>query len=346
MPSLYGTNGFVDMRSLISLNYPITIIIGARGTGKTYGALKTYIEDKKPFILMRRTQSELEEIIRPEFNPFKSLNNDMGWNIIPSKVGKSTAAFYEGVEIDGKIKPSGERLGYAMALSTMASVRGFDASDITHLFYDEFIPEKHVRMIKSEGEAVFNAYETINRNRELKGQPPLYALFASNSNNIASPVLMELELSQKFYDMERKGQEYSILKDRGILLINLAKSPISARKSKTVLYKAVKDGHFKDMSLSNKFSVDASNIKPRPLIEYNIYLAVGELCIYKHKANNTYYVTKHRSGQTDKTYTAGETDLKRFIKHNSRLWFAYMKNKVMFETVADEVLFNAYFGNA
>lgn len=345
MPPLYGENGYVDMKMLIELHFPITIVIGARGTGKTYGALKYYIENKRPFILMRRTQNELDEIIRPEFNPFKSLNNDLKWNIIPAKVGKSTAAFYKGVEIDGRIKPDGERLGYALALSTMANVRGFDAADITHLFYDEFIPEKHVRMIKSEGEAVFNAYETINRNRELKGQPPLYALFASNSNNIASPVLMELELSQKFYEMERKGQEYSILKDRGILLVNLANSPISAKKSKTALYAAVKDGHFKNMSLSNKFNIDASNIKPRPLIEYNIYLVVGELCVYKHKSNSTYYVTRHESGKTAKRYTAGETDLKRFIKQNAKLWFAYMKNKVNFETVADEVLFNAYYGN-
>ena len=333
------------MDMIINLKYPITIIIGARGTGKTYGGLKHYIENDNSFILMRRMQSELDEIIRPEFNPFNVLNNDLGWDITTAKIGKSTAGFYHSQLIDDKIKPVGSALGFALALSTMANIRGFDASNITHLFYDEFIPEKHVRSLRSEGEAVLNAYETINRNRELKGQEPLYMLLASNSNNIASPVLMELELSQKYYEMEKTGQEYSILKDRGILLVNLAHSPISQQKAGTVLYKAVKNGHFKDMSLSNKFNVDNSNIKPRPLIEYSIMLTVGELNIYKHKSKNHYYITRHLSGQPNNIYTASETDLKRFVKWNSKLWFAYMKNRIDFETVADEVLFNAYFGN-
>ena len=40
------------------------------------------------------------------------------------------------------------------------------ASDI---IFAEFIPEAHERLIKNEAAALFNFYETINRNRELDG---------------------------------------------------------------------------------------------------------------------------------------------------------------------------------
>jgi hypothetical protein len=40
-------------------------------------------------------------------------------------------------------------IGYTCALSTLSNMRGFDASDIQLLICDEFIPEKHERLLKN-----------------------------------------------------------------------------------------------------------------------------------------------------------------------------------------------------
>ena len=67
-----------------------------------------------------------------------------------------------------------------MALSTFGNLRGVDFSDVDMIFFDEFVPQKNARPIKAEAEAFFNLYETVNRNRELDGRPPVRVLMLSN----------------------------------------------------------------------------------------------------------------------------------------------------------------------
>ena len=55
--SIYLKSGYLDVEKILSYKLPFNFIIGGRGTGKTYGALKTaYINDIR-FMLMRRTQA-------------------------------------------------------------------------------------------------------------------------------------------------------------------------------------------------------------------------------------------------------------------------------------------------
>ena len=127
---IYTAEGFCDIKGIIQQGYPFNFICGGRGTGKTYGALKYAREDHKKFILMRRTQSQADLISKPEFSVFKPLNGDNGWEVIPERVSKYNSAF---VEDDIQI-------GFTCALSTISNMRGFDASDVELLIYDEFIP--------------------------------------------------------------------------------------------------------------------------------------------------------------------------------------------------------------
>ena len=50
--NLFLENGYVDMARIIEQKYPFILMTGARGTGKTYGALKYVIEHKMKFIYM------------------------------------------------------------------------------------------------------------------------------------------------------------------------------------------------------------------------------------------------------------------------------------------------------
>lgn len=341
--NLYLDSGYVNMKAIINAGLPFNFVVGGRATGKTYTTLKTVKEDNIKFMFMRRTQSQLDLINKPEFSPFKSLNRDMGWNVHSVSLTKYNAGFYDAELVDGKPVPSGEPIGYSCALSTVSNMRGFDASDVTLLIYDEFIPERHERPIKNEGSAFLNAYETINRNRELQGRNPLQVVCLANANDLANPIFIELGLVSKAEKMKRKGQDVSIDRNRGIGIFMLNDSPISTMKKTTALYRLTTGSEFERMSLSNDFaSRDYTNVANRPLQEYNPVVRVGELCIYQHKSNGKYYVSTHTKGSPT-TYGVTETELARFRKAFFWVWTEYMMNRVEFEEVLCELLLTKYF---
>ena len=97
---IYLDNGYLNINQILSYGVPFNFIVGGRGTGKTYGTLKTaYIENKR-FILMRRTQAQCDLINKPEFNPFKALNNDTGSNAVVKSISKYNAKIVEETEED------------------------------------------------------------------------------------------------------------------------------------------------------------------------------------------------------------------------------------------------------
>ena len=333
---LYQENGYVNIKGILEEGLPFNFVLGGRATGKTYTTLKTVKEDEIPFMFMRRTQSQTDLINKEDFSPFKSLNRDMGWDVTTSPVTKYNAAFY-----DGEDSPP---IGYTCALSTIANVRGFDASNVRILIYDEFIPETHERPLKNEGAAFLNAYETINRNRELYGQPPLQVLALANANDLSNPIFIELGLVSKVERTMRNGGDRYIDRDRGIGVFLLKNSPISAKKAETALYKLSKNSEFAKMAIANDFANrNYDNVKPRPLREYALTVVIGELAIYKHKSKTEYYVSTHITG-TAPAYKSNEYDLKRVQRDCGWLWLAYMRGTVKFEEVLCEILFTKYLG--
>ena len=333
---IYLDNGYLNINQILSYGVPFNFIVGGRGTGKTYGTLKTaYIENKR-FILMRRTQAQCDLINKPEFNPFKALNNDTGSNAVVKSISKYNAKIVEETEEDERL------LGYTCALSTIANMRGFDASDVELLIYDEFIPEKHERAIKNEGSAFLNAYETINRNREIKGEKPLQVLCLANAFNIANPIFLELGLVGRCEKMKNSGQEIFIDKERGVCVVLLQKSKISKAKANTALYR-LSSGSYADMALSNDFVYNNSdNIKSMALKEFKLLCTVGEISIYKHKSKRLFYVSEHRTG-TAPIYKSDEVNLQRYRKnHGVALYGAYMRNNIICESLLTKSLFELY----
>lgn len=333
---IYLDNGYLNIEQILSYGVPFNFIVGGRGTGKTYGTLKTaYIENKR-FILMRRTQAQCDLINKPEFNPFKALNNDTGSNAIVKSISKYNAKIVEETEEDERV------LGYTCALSTIANMRGFDASDVELLIYDEFIPEKHERAIKNEGSAFLNAYETINRNREIKGEKPLQVLCLANAFNIANPIFLELGLVGRCEKMKNTGNELFIDKERGVCVVLLQKSKISKAKADTALYR-LSSGSYADMALSNDFVYNnTDNIKSMALKEFKLLCTVGEISIYKHKSKRLFYVSEHRTG-TAPIYKSDEVNLQRYRKnHGVALYGAYMRNNIICESLLTKSLFELY----
>lgn len=343
---LFSENGYVDIKKILSLKIPFTFVIGGRATGKTYTTLKTVIEERIPFMYMRRLQSQADLINKPEFSPFKSLNVDLHWHITTAPISKYNAGFYNSymdyetnkMEIDAK------PLGYTCALSTVSNLRGFDANEIELLIYDEFIHEKHERDLKNEGEAFLNCYETMNRNRELKGRPPMQCILLANSTNMANPIFISLGLVRVAQKMKETNNPIYINRKRGIAIFMLDASPISKQKQDTALYRLTENSDFNRMALGNEFATEEiGRVESKSLKAYKPYVQVGELCIYKHKSEHLYYCTTHSSG-TPETFGSGEAELTRFRKKYYFLWQReYMHNNIIFEEYICQILFEQYF---
>lgn len=338
MTNIYHKNGYINVDKILGYSVPFNFIIGGRGTGKTYGALKYMVETGVKTMVMRRTQSQTDLINKQEFSPINPVANDLKKDIKVKTISKYSASITDQTNEENK-----KVLGYTCALSTISNMRGFDTSDIKLLIYDEFIPEQHERLIKNEGGAFLNAYETINRNRELKGEKPLQVLCLANSNNIANPLFIELGLVDRVRKMMCKGNDLLIDRDRGILVALSTYSTISKQKKDTALYKVSADSEFSGMAIDNEFSYnDFENIMPKPLKEFTPVCIVGDIAVYKHKDRREYYISSHRSGSPP-MYGSDKTGLKKYRSHYGlRLQSAYMREQVFFESALTKSLFELY----
>ena len=334
-------SGYVDMRAVFELPFTFIWIVGGRGTGKTYSALEYLLESKTRFMMLRRTASQAQIVQNPAMTPIKSVVNDRGWKYTVARVVKGIGGIYEYQNTDGKDELIYPAAGYIAALSTFANVRGFDASDIDAIFYDEFIKEEHEKSMKGEADALLNAYETMNRNRELQGQNPIKMVAASNSTDLANPYFVQLGLVTEFERMRQKGQMVRELPSRDTCLIDLQHSPISEQKRNTALYRMARNTEFASMALDNSFGVDLGQYKSKSLKEYKPLLAVGELVVYRHKSRHEFYVTPHRSGNPP-YYGTSKQALTRFRLQNRWLVAAYINQQISFESYFCEALLCQY----
>lgn len=334
--NLYLESGYLNPAIALDCPEPFVVIFGGRGTGKTYGILRELVERGITFGLMRRLQTQLYTVCTPQMNVFKAINEDEGWNIIPVPINHTSYAFYRG---DADNKPQGAPVGYAMALSTIVNMRGFGAEDIKVVVYDEFIPEAHEKSMRNEYEAIMNAYSTINRNRELKGQPPLKLVMLANANNIVNPFFVGAKLVEKVESMKRTGRTVLRLPHRGIVIVSLDNSPISKRQENTALYKFTKKTGFSDMAFANQFSAnDNSYIANRPLVEYQPYIRVGEISILHHKSRDEFYVTL-KNIQCKIVYGTTDNDRRRFAAGYPKLWIYYLRGLLRFNSFEAERYF-------
>lgn len=329
MAKIYSENGWVNWEYIMNQVESIISVVGARGTGKTYGLFKWLIKNRKKFIYLRRLKSQLEECRKEAGNPFKKLNVDMGINIRPFPLAGSVEFKYE--------EKTGDTAAVGVALSVVANIRGVDFSDFDYIVFDEFISSDGERPIKNEFQAFLNFYETVNRNRELEGKQAVKCLMLGNANKISNPYFSGWHSMKRVLNMISGGQMVWRSDDKTRMIILLLNSPISAQKQDTVLYRNA-NNDFIQMALDNAFRTDETIVKSEPLKEFVHIVSVGEIGIYKHKSERRYYV----SGTVCKQpyYDAFGIGLKMFQLDYYMFRVYYMVNKtVSFESFECELLF-------
>lgn len=335
---LYLDSGYLNIGRVLSYDTPFILCVGGRGTGKTFGALKHCRENAQRFLYLRRTKAEIESVTTKENHVFRPHNMKYDWSIEPHPLINGMVEWFD--------NESNQVIGLGAALSTFANIRGVGLDDVEVIIYDEFIPELRARPIKDEANAVFNMVESVNRNRELEGKPPVTLLCLANSNDLANPLFIALSIVTLAEKMIATGKEIEIIHERGLALFCLQRSPISEKKRETALYKLTAGSGFAEMALDNVFTAnkERSDIRSLPLIEFSALFTVGEITVYRHKSKDLLYCCTHASGARRK-YGTGETELARLRRHEMHAWWSYLRREMTFETYYCEILFVKAFKN-
>ncbi len=256
---------------------------------------------------MRLTQTEIDQSATVDDNPYKTINRDHNIDVSFESVGKKQFGIIEKtreLDADGKETITKTPLGIGAALSALGTLRGADFSDISELYFDEYIPVESVvktPVIKQAGKLFKNAYETMNRNRELFGKPPIRCYFTANAFSLDSDILYTFRLVNVLQYMQEKGQRRYTDKERSIY-VELCEAPeVSAAKMQTALYKALgAEDDFVKMAISNEFSdYVLTLLKKVPIIEYRPIAAYKNVTIYMHKSDGTLYAAKRKDSVPD-----------------------------------------------
>lgn len=158
---------------LLSYNRLFNIAIGSRGCGKSFSGkrwcINDFINNKKQFIYLRRTEAEIEEV-KASF--FRDIIKE---NIFPNVK----------FSISGDIYYINDReAGYAMALSTASKLKSNSFPDVNKILYDEFLIDKRSKFgyMRDETGMLLNFYETVDRGRD-----ETRILMLSNAMSIINP---------------------------------------------------------------------------------------------------------------------------------------------------------------
>ena len=323
--------------------FPFQIFIGGRGTGKTFSALSGAVEGKcrMKAMYMRRTLDAWELSLDTKTcegaNPYKSVNRIKNCNYGYARINKKLAGLYarESDQEAETVRHIGAPVGYSTALGAVARIRGLDFSEVSDLIYDEFCKEKHEPNMSGEFDALMNAYETINRNREFDGEPPLRMWLLSNSSDIYNPIFVGLNIVHICERMCRAEKEHYYDEKRGLAIHILKASPEFVRKkSETALYRLTAGTRFAASALNNEFAYnDFSLIQSKSLKGYQPICSLShKTFIYRKKGSNEIYVS-YASAQCPNFDIEHQQELRSFYsKFGFKLANLFMKSLISFES--------------
>lgn len=338
MSKIYNADGFVNWEYLYNETQGFCMVTGARGTGKTFGLLSELLKRGVKFVYLRRLKTQLDQCATTDTNPFNAVNAAYGYQIEPFNARGVIRFCPSETNADGRIIPTGGPVAIGVALSTFATIRGADFSDFDAILFDEAIPMIGEKPIKNEFGSFQNFVETVNRNRELNGAPPVKCFLLGNANKLANPYYTGWGFMKTALNMIRGGQMMWRSAD-GRIMVMLLNSPISEKKRGTMLYKNA-NADFVTMALDNAFRTDATNIQSVSLRECVHVCSVGEIGIYRHKGTGRHYVSKTVSRET--FYEGYGMRLKMWRRDYAMLKLFYLSGRMFFESYDMELIFREY----
>lgn len=348
MAKLYLPNGFLDFDKLEKLSSTLNIVIGARNSGKTYGALLHFTGAGRPFVFLRTQKSQIDLVFSDELSPFNKLNRDLSTRYIVDKVDKSglIGVYDDYSEKDGVRIPGGKLIGYCLALSQVGATRGFNLDDVDVLIYDEFVahPGEVVRSSNKQFTMYADIVFTLNRARELSGRPALKQWLFGNSDDLANNILLELKIVNSIIKMRQAGENYLKIPERDISIFLLDDSPAAKRLAKeSALSRVFAGSSYNDMAFNNDFVYDDySDCKAADLHAYQPLFRYGQIVCYEHKRQQSYYLRTVDASAVFAGIPYYPTDARGTTNArecNAWLYFSWLACNVTFDSFATKAKF-------
>lgn len=265
--------GYFNIETLIDDAYPFLFVVGGRGRGKTYSALK-FLRDKR-HVFIRRTEDEIKTLVELDNaddmavseSPWRQINEDLDGDGHCIKAYKIASGRYMFCDIGNRFNWNADKdeqdkikkpLANIVALSAVGKVKGAGYENVPYILYDEFIPLQGTRNTKFDGLHLMQIYETISRNREKNGKTATKLICLANATTIANSVFLEFGFINTVYEMVKKGFCRVDMPDKGVRILLLpATGEFTEAKKNTALYKAIsKTSAMYRSSIENEFVSD------------------------------------------------------------------------------------------
>jgi len=328
---------------------PFQIYLGGRGCGKTFSTLDSYIVDENgdlrdpelgKFIYVRELAKEIKISTDETANPFKKINAKRPYHIYPEYSERTEIATFYREDLNN----SRVAVGYGVALSTFANLRGVDFTDANNIVYDEFIKQRGTRKLKNAGSSLLHLYETVNRNRELEGEEPVIMKMLANSVTLNSDILLAMNAVSTIAHMMTKHQRKATLRERSLYIELIDAAEFRALKSQTALYKLTKGSKFSDEALDNIFvDDDMSFVKKVQLNEYTPFCSFGkDYSMFQHKSRYDWYIAAIET-KSPIMLTQFQQD---FLKSRYKLIYQEMSitRRISYDSYGTKLVFDALMG--
>lgn len=194
---------FYDWQKTLSYNADVTMVITARGEGKTYGlrkqCVKDFLKNGYKFVEITRYKNELSSITSGYFDKLV-LNKEFPGYIFRTEGKKGYIARQTEEDKKNKVKPDWQLICYFVALSDMQAMKKRTFVNVYRIIMDEAIldfNDKYHHYLPNEWSILANMVDSVTRqnpNNENQIQPKLYLL--ANACDLLNPYFYTFRISE------------------------------------------------------------------------------------------------------------------------------------------------------
>ena len=244
---------FWNIRQTLTHNTLISVVVGSRGCGKSYGAkqwaIDNFIKNGEQFGYIRRYKEDLK---RPLEQFFKDIAHEY-----PDYQFKT-----EGEKLFIREKPSNEKekwtekdiAGFGFVLSTANNKKSISYPNVTTLIYDEFLLDKgNQRYLPNEPLALLNLYETVARPGS--GHKRVRLVMLANAISVTNPFFLYFNLKMPT-KQDKNGKWIWKHPTKSILVEDVRNESFIEQKRNSEFGQLIEGTDYAEFSIDNKFLLD------------------------------------------------------------------------------------------
>ena len=308
---------FYSPDRIISFNALLSIVIGERGVGKSYGfktkAVKRFLNKHKQFAYIRRYETDLAESVgNTEDNKFfEQIKKEFPNSTFKITKTKKVRKLY----IDNKI------CGYALPLSAADSLKSSTYENVDFIIYDEFMLKEGSTQhyLRNEPEIILDLIETIGRLRDIR----IYCL--GNAISSTCPLMAYFDVTLPY------NTDIKTFKDGTIAIEYIRNEKYREVKKASRFGKLIDGTRYGKYAIDNEFLTDSKSFikkKDKSAKFYFILYANGRpYGIWRDFKNQLMYISKDIDPNCPIKFAIHEED------HNESTMYATVRSNFWFKQI-------------